>query len=401
MLPNRDRLALLLPVSMLMAARLRLAWAAYGPSGEAWTRPDARIYGEAVSQRAAPAMVTIGLFDWIDSDGARDAGQLYRERLDLLADAEAQGFDIYHLAEHHGTPLGLAPSPSTFLAAAAMRTTRIRLCPLVYVLPLYQPTRLAEEIAMLDQLSGGRLEIGFGKGGNPYELLAYGIERADAQRLYDENFDAVMRTLTSGRAGAPGTDVVIEMPVRVRQAPHPPLWYPSSNPESIPQLGKRGINTILGFSFRSPTVEETRRRRDEYFSGVSGIPPGIPTGGAGAPTPRFGIMRNIYVGDSDRAARERVLEAMDVFYRQFTAVWRRHGDDRFGAPQDFAGAIDEGLVIAGSAGTVRAQLTGMLRASGANHFAGAFAFGSLSYAEARSSLARFGADVAPAIRAAD
>jgi alkanesulfonate monooxygenase SsuD/methylene tetrahydromethanopterin reductase-like flavin-dependent oxidoreductase (luciferase family) len=353
-----------------------------------------------VSQRAAQATVTIGLFDWIDSDGVREAGQLYRERLDLLADAEAQGFDIYHLAEHHGTPLGLAPSPSVFLAAAAMRTARIRLCPLVYVLPLYQPTRLAEEIAMLDQLTGGRLEIGFGKGGNPYELLAYGIEPADAQRLYDENFDAVMGALTTGLVRTRGTDLVTEIPIRARQAPHPPVWYPSSNPESIPRLGQKGINTILGFSFKSPTIEETRRRRDEYFRGVGDIPPGTATGGAGAPTPRFGIMRNIYVAESDAAARERVLEAMEVFYQQFTAVWRRHGDDRFGAPQDFARAADEGLVIAGSAGTVRAQLAEMLRVSGANHFAGAFAFGSLSYAEARSSLIRFGQQVAPAIRRA-
>ena len=76
----------------------------------------------------------------------------------------------------------------------------------------------------------------------------------------------------------------------------------------------------------------------------------------------------------------------------------RHGDDRFAAPQDFARAIDDGLVIAGSAATVRAQLTAMLRASGWNHFAGAFAFGSLSYAEARLSLTRFGKEVAPALR---
>jgi alkanesulfonate monooxygenase SsuD/methylene tetrahydromethanopterin reductase-like flavin-dependent oxidoreductase (luciferase family) len=343
--------------------------------------------------------VTFGLFDWVDADGVRDAGQLYRERLDLLADAESHGFDIYHLAEHHGTPLGLAPSPSVFLAAAAVRTTRIRLCPLVYVLPLYHPTRLAEEIAMLDQLSGGRLEIGFGKGGNPYELLCYGIEPGDAQRRYDEIFDSVMRTLESGIIDAPGTEAGgFEMPIRTVQAPCPPVWYPSSNPASVPLLGKRGINTILGFSFRSPTIEVTRLRRDEYFAGVADAPPGTAMGGAGTATTRFGIMRNIYVGESDRVARERVIEAMDVFYAQFTALWRRHGDDRYTEPQDFARAIDEGRVIAGSAATVRAKLAEMLQASGCNHFAGAFAFGSLSYAEARSSLERFGSDVAPALR---
>jgi alkanesulfonate monooxygenase SsuD/methylene tetrahydromethanopterin reductase-like flavin-dependent oxidoreductase (luciferase family) len=344
--------------------------------------------------------VSLGLFDWVDADGVRPAGQLYRERLDLLADAESGGFDIYHLAEHHGTPLGLVPSPSVFLAAAAMRTSRIRLCPLVYVLPLYLPARLAEEIAMLDQLSQGRLEIGFGKGGNPYELLAYGIDPGDAQRRYDEIFEEVMRSLRTGTIGAPGQVArSAEMPIRTRQVPHPPIWYPSSNPRSVPLLGQRGINTILGFSFRSPSIEETRLRRDEYFAGAAAAPPESVTGGAGMPTPRFGIMRNIYVGESDRDARERAVEAMEVFYEQFTAVWRRHGDQGFAVVQDFARAIEQGLVIAGSAAAVRAQLTEIMRACGCNHFAGAFAFGSLSYAEARSSLARFAAEVAPALRA--
>jgi len=343
--------------------------------------------------------VTLGLFDWIDSDGVRDAGRMYRERLDLLADAESYGFDIYHLAEHHGTPLGLVPSPSVFLAAAAVRTTRIRLCPLVYVLPLYHPVRLAEEIAMLDQLSAGRLEVGFGKGGVPYELLPYGVKPGDAQRRYDEVFDSVMRALESGTIGSPGTgENVADMPVRTRQAPCPPVWYPTSNPRSIAPLGKRGINAIFGFSFASPSIEETRLRRDEYFAGVAESPPGTATGGAGAATPRFGIMRNIYVGESDGAARERAVAAMEVFYQQFTTVWRRHRDDRFTRPQDFAGAIDEGRVIAGSAATVRTTLTEMLQASGCNHFAGAFAFGSLSYAEARSSIERFAKQVAPALR---
>ena len=343
--------------------------------------------------------ITVGLFDWVDSDGVRDPSQLYRERLDLLCEAELLGFDIYHLAEHHGTPLGLVPSPNVFLAAAAARTSRIRLCPLVYVLPLYDATRLAEEIAMLDQLSAGRLEIGFGRGGNPYELVPYGIDRDEAQRRYDVNFDAVLRALESGAAGAPMMAAGgMELPVRPRQEPYPPIWYPSANPGSVTPLGGRGINTILGFSFRSPTIEQTRLARDEYFLGAAAAPPGTPAGGAGAKTPRFGIMRNVYVGESDGDARARVIEAMEVFNQQFTAVWRRFGQDSPAGPQDFARAIDAGRVIAGSAATVRGQLTEMMRASGCNHFAGAFAFGSLSLAEARSSLRRFAEQVVPALR---
>jgi len=351
-----------------------------------------------VSDNSGPA-VTLGLFDWVDADGAREPAQLYRERLDLLVAAEAAGFDIYHVAEHHGTPLGLVPSPSVFLAAAATRTTRIRLSPLAYVLPLYHPARLAEEIAMLDQLSDGRLEIGVGKGGNPYELLAYGIEPGDAQPRYDDVLRSVLRVLQTGALEErDSTAASARLPLRSRQVPFPPVWYPTSNPQSVRALGPRGINTVLGFSFRSPTLEQTRRSADEYFAGIAQAPPGTPMGGAGAATPRFGMMRNVYVGESDEQARARAIEAMEVFYRQFTAVWRRHGDVRFAEPVNFALAIDEGRVLAGSAATVRAQLTRMLRATGCNHFAGAFAFGSLSYAESRSSLTRFAADVAPALR---
>jgi len=82
------------------------------------------------------AEVTFGLFDWLDR-GNTPLQQLYEERLRLLEAAAAAGFFAYHLAEHHATPLGMASSPGLFLAAAAQRTRRIRLGPLVYLLPLY------------------------------------------------------------------------------------------------------------------------------------------------------------------------------------------------------------------------------------------------------------------------
>jgi len=100
--------------------------------------------------------VAFGVFDWIDR-AAEPLHRLYEERLQLLEVADSAGFFCYHLAEHHSTPLGMAPSPALFLSAAAQRTRSIHLGPLVYLLPLYNPLRLIEEVAMLDQLSGGRL----------------------------------------------------------------------------------------------------------------------------------------------------------------------------------------------------------------------------------------------------
>ena len=87
--------------------------------------------------------VNFGVFDWIDR-GTQPLDELYEERLQLLAAADEAGFFCYHLAEHHATPLGMAPSPALFLTAATQRTRRIRLGPLVYLLPLYDPLRLIE-----------------------------------------------------------------------------------------------------------------------------------------------------------------------------------------------------------------------------------------------------------------
>ena len=104
-----------------------------------------------------------GVFDHLDRyDGA--LADYYEDRLKIAEAYDRAGFHAYHLAEHHSTPLGMAPSPSVFLAAVAERTRRLRFGPLVWPVPLHHPLRLIEEICMLDQLSGGRLDIGFGRG---------------------------------------------------------------------------------------------------------------------------------------------------------------------------------------------------------------------------------------------
>ena len=105
-----------------------------------------------------------GIFDHMDFSGAETLSEFYENRLKLAELYDEIGIHAYHLAEHHATPLGMAPSPNVFLSAMAQRTKRLRFGPLVYCLPLYHPIRLLEEICMLDQMSGGRLEMGFGRG---------------------------------------------------------------------------------------------------------------------------------------------------------------------------------------------------------------------------------------------
>src|SRR5437588_12480717 len=116
-----------------------------------------------------------GVFDHLDRNDLplRD---YYESRLKIIEAYDRLGFYAYHLAEHHSTPLGMAASPSVFLSQAFARTRTLRMGPLVYVLPLYHPLRLYEEVCMLDHLSGGRLLLGVGRGGALGEHQRYGIE---------------------------------------------------------------------------------------------------------------------------------------------------------------------------------------------------------------------------------
>ena len=104
----------------------------------------------------------------------------------MIAAYERAGFYAYHVAEHHLTDLGMAPSPSVFLAAVAARTTRLRFGPMIFAAPLYHPLRLLQEICMLDQLSGGRLEMGFGRGAAAAEIRFFNVDPGETERLYEQ-----------------------------------------------------------------------------------------------------------------------------------------------------------------------------------------------------------------------
>jgi alkanesulfonate monooxygenase SsuD/methylene tetrahydromethanopterin reductase-like flavin-dependent oxidoreductase (luciferase family) len=192
------------------------------------------------------AQATFGLFDWIDR-GTAPLHQLYAERLQLLEAADAAGFFGYHLAEHHATPLGMAPSPALFLTAAAQCTRRIRLGPLVYLLPLYNPLRLIEEVCMLDHLSGGRLELGVGRGVTPYELGYFGVDAAGSRAIFTEALAVLVAGLTHERLTFTGQHYQyhdVPMELHPLQQPYPPLWYPTHNPESVVYAARHGYHFV-------------------------------------------------------------------------------------------------------------------------------------------------------------
>ena len=168
-----------------------------------------------------------GLFEHMDDSGV-PLGRQFESRLSLLEACDRYGFYAYHLAEHHGTPLGLAPSPGLFLAAVAQRTKRLRFGPLAYSLPLYHPIRLIEEICMLDQMSGGRFELGVGRGVSPFEVGFFGVNPADGSRQFPEALRLIKQGLTSDELSFSGEFYnfhKVPMVLKPVQRPYPPLWY--------------------------------------------------------------------------------------------------------------------------------------------------------------------------------
>src|SRR5580658_3843298 len=167
-----------------------------------------------------------GVFDHVDRNGL-PLGEFYEMRLKIVEAYDRGGFRSYHIAEHHATPVGMAPSPGVFLAAVAQRTTRLRFGPLVYLLPLYHPLRLVEEICMLDQLSRGRLELGVGRGVSPIETGYYGVAADDRAAMHAEALAVVKAGLTQKSVDFAGrfyTFKNVPMELEPRQKPMPPLW---------------------------------------------------------------------------------------------------------------------------------------------------------------------------------
>src|SRR2546429_72669 len=138
-----------------------------------------------------------GVFDHLDL-GDRPHERFYRERLEIVEAYERAGFYSYHVAEHHLTPLGMAPSPSVFLAAVAQRTKRLRFGPMVTVAPLYHPLRLLEEICMLDQMSGGRLEMAFGRGALGAEVRFFDVDPGQTEKMHEEAVGFILEGLREG-----------------------------------------------------------------------------------------------------------------------------------------------------------------------------------------------------------
>jgi alkanesulfonate monooxygenase SsuD/methylene tetrahydromethanopterin reductase-like flavin-dependent oxidoreductase (luciferase family) len=192
-----------------------------------------------------------GLFGGAKSKGEGVAGDSlgYRQYIDYVLAADRLGFHSVFVVEHHFTGVGQVSASLNLLTYLAARTERIRLGTAVVVLPWHNPALLAEQVATLDLLSNGRVDLGVGKGYRDYEFAGFGVPMEEATARFDETM-AFMRKAWSGegRFSFKGpnwsfNDIVIEP--RPVQAPHPPFWMGAGSFESIGRAAREGYNLLL------------------------------------------------------------------------------------------------------------------------------------------------------------
>ena len=339
-----------------------------------------------------------GIFDHLDIRN-EPLNKTYAERIRVTQAAEAAGFRGYHLAEHHGTPLGAAPSPGVFLAALAQATSSIRIGPLVYLVPLYIPLRLIEEICMLDHLSNGRLEVGLGRGVSPIEVAFFGVDPDDAMDMFIEGVDLIIRGLNCSRLTFSGKHYRYEdVPMVLQTVQKPlPLWSASMSPGGQAEAARRGMHTIsLG------STDLIRRTSDNYRAewDASRDDPLRP---AGAPEqPFIGAWRMLYVNEDERKAEAVARRAYDNWFAKLHKLWVENNvaAPHLGPISRFETAEEIGMIVHGGASRVTDALARQVETTGVNYLALQPAFGDIGHDEEMRSLERFAENVMPQLKTA-
>lgn len=330
-----------------------------------------------------------GVFDHLDDSG-HPLHDHYRNRLKLVELYDREGLYCYHLAEHHATPLGLAPSPGIFLSAIAQRTRRILFGPLVYTLPFYHPLRLIEEICMLDHLSGGRLQLGVGKGVSPFELGYYGVDADESRSRYFELLEVVRRGLTSEVLNHEGEFYSfrdVPMLLRPLQRPHPPLWYGTNTPDAATWAAANEVNivTLLPAAQNRTITDRYRREWSALGRDENAIP-------------FMGVSRLIVVADRDTVALDIARRAYMKWRHSFRWLWEKHGNtayiERFASP-NFDAMMRDGGGFAGSPASVRDYIAREIEEGGINYLIASLMFGDMTEAEALHSASLYAREVIP------
>jgi alkanesulfonate monooxygenase SsuD/methylene tetrahydromethanopterin reductase-like flavin-dependent oxidoreductase (luciferase family) len=336
--------------------------------------------------------VEFGTFMTMQSPDAAPADRIYARALDVAQMAESIGLTRLWLAEHHFTNYAYTSRPLTLLSHIAAKTRRIRLGPAIVPMPLHHPLIVAEELATLDVLSGGRVEIGLGKGYQQYQYDRFGMTKGEDERRYEESLEIVRRALHQPTFSYEGERFRIA-PTRLYPQPlqrRAPFWLVvnSSKRESVACATRADMNLFTGVLEPISRLIDVRAAYPELF--------------AERPRLLVGTQRPVYVAENEADAADAVRAARwngraTVRLRYDSAQVQDgivRADPFPGEPTDEQMRND--YVVIGTADECIRQLQRIRDGLGCDYFSASFWFGDLSHERVLASMARFARDVMPA-----
>jgi alkanesulfonate monooxygenase SsuD/methylene tetrahydromethanopterin reductase-like flavin-dependent oxidoreductase (luciferase family) len=333
-----------------------------------------------------------GVFDWIEWS-ERPAGEIFEHKLEIAEAADRAGFYAWHIAEHQGTPLSIDGSPALVISAAIQRTKRLRLGALTFCLPWYNPFRFYNEVCMLDQMSGGRLELGVGRGVSPIESSYFFMKSIEESReRYRETLDIFFAACAGqvlSHHGKYFSYSDLELYIKPRQRPYPPLWFPSSDRNSIDFTARHGYNTVL-----NTTAAEAGRLYQQYREVWTRHRDDPGRHNAHVRAPKLGKSQHVFVADTDAEAERAGNAAYRVWSEHLTYLTRRHGKpDLLNVSPSSPAAVTR--LVTGAPKTVSQELAEVVRESGINYLMLVFSFGDLKPELAMHSMDLFVREVMP------
>jgi len=255
-----------------------------------------------------------GTFFFFQAPPGHAHADIIRRELDQVVWTEELGFDEVWFTEHHFIDYGLSVDPATLASAAASRTRRVRIGLAAAILPFHHPLRLAEQMALVDIIADGRLDVGVGRGNRPAEFAGYRVPQEESRERFDEIVEVMRRAWTEERFSYRGRfftfdDVrVIPKPV---QRPHPPLYQVCVTKDGIENTALRGwpmLNSVL-----FGPVDQLVANRDTYVQTLRKA--GRSAAEIAALLARWGVSRQIYVADTDARALDEA-KAAEAWYQE-------------------------------------------------------------------------------------
>ena len=341
----------------------------------------------------------------------------YAEHLDEMAYCEELGFDGVVFNEHHYSAYGTMPSPNLIAAALSQKTKKIKIGVLGNILPLRNhPVRVAEEYAMIDCLSNGRLIAGFVRG-IPPEYIWYGVNPEESRGRFEEAYDLIMTAWTNPVWSFEGKFFKLKdcaIWPRPVQQPHPPIWIAARSAESIEWCVKRHLPCAQVYQTTGQIEDtfgyyRTKANEDGWDAGPD----------------NFILCRHIYIDESEQKAREFAEPAMRYFFTVFNrgfneainkgavdqkltaalisersfSYFREGNRERLDFSKlDWQGLIDSGYLIAGNPDSVAKQIQSQMKQIGADHFMGMFHIGNLAHDKVVNSLNLFKKEIMPRLQ---